>query len=90
MNLSKFLHLAYSTECYLGHVTSMAHIVSYMNKLRQRGVGPLGQITKLQTLLNAVKMMIMSVPDDGGDEGTKDMVVRAKVIETKIKGISKT
>ena len=84
MNLSKFLHLAYSTECNLGHVTSMAHIVSYMNKLRQSGVGPLGQITKLQTLLNAVKM-IMSVPDDG----TKDMVVRTKVIETKIKGISK-
>lgn len=32
----------------------------------------------------------MSVPDDGGNEATKDVVVRAKVIETRITGISKS
>ena len=37
-----------------------------------------------------MKMMVMSVPEDRGDEATRDVVVRAKVIETRIKGISKS
>ena len=37
-----------------------------------------------------VKMLVTFVPDDRGDEKTKDMVVRAKVIETKVKGICKS
>ena len=55
------------------------NIVKFFNKLRNCGVGPSGQITKLQTRLNAVKMM---VPYDGDDEETRDMVVKAKVVET--------
>ena len=66
----------------------MAHIVKFLNELRKGGVGPSGQITKLTTLLNAVKMMVISVPDDGGEADTKDMVVRAKVVETKFVRVS--
>ena len=67
----------------------MPHI--FLNELRKSGgVGTSGQITKLTTLLNAVKMLVISVPDNGGDDDTKDIVGRAKVIETKIKGISKS
>ena len=90
VDLAKYLYLADSNTCDLDNVTRMPNIVKYLNELRSCGVGPSGQITKLQTLLNAIKMMVMSVPDDGGDEATKDVVVRAKVIETRVKGISKS
>ena len=90
VDLSKYLHLADPETCDLDNVTNMAHIVKFLNELRKGGVGPSGQITKLTTLLNAVKMMVISVPDDGGEADTKDMVVRAKVVETKIKGICKS
>ena len=39
-------------------------------------------------ILNTIKMLVVAVPDDGGDEETRDLVVRAKVMETKIRGIS--
>ena len=90
VDLSKFLYLANPDECDIHSVVQMPHIVKYLNELRTSGVGPSGQKTKLQTLINTVKMPITSVPDDGGDEKTKDMVVRAKVIETKIRGICKS
>ena len=90
VDLSKFLHLADPTSCNLDNVTQMQHVVKYLNGLRNSGVGPSGQITKLQTLQNAVKMLVISVPDDGGDDQTKDMVVRSKVIETKLRGICKS
>ena len=35
-------------------------------------------------------MMVISVRDDGGDGETKDLVVRVKVLETKLKGIMKS
>ena len=66
------------------------HVVKYLNELRASGVGPSGQITKLQTILNTIKMLVVAVPDDGGNEETRDLVVRAKVMETKIRGISKS
>lgn len=90
VDLAKFLYLANSNSCDLDNVIQMPNLVKFLNELRKCGVGPSGQITKLQTVLNAVKMLVISVPDDGGDEATKDLVVRAKVIETKIKGISRS
>ena len=77
VDLSKFLYLADEKECDINHVTTMSHIVSYLNKLRQSGVGPSGQVTKLTTILDATKMIISRVPDDGGNEKTKELVVRA-------------
>ena len=53
-------------------------------------MGPSGQITKLTTLMDAMKMLIARVPDDGGDEKTKDMIVRSRVVETKLKGVCKS
>ena len=44
----------------------------------------------LQTILNTIKMLVVAVSDDGGDEETRDLVVRAKVMETKIRGILKS
>ena len=66
----------------------MTNVVKFLNELRKSGVGLSGQITKLQTLLNAVKMMVMAVLDDGGNDETKYVVVRPNVMETNIKGIS--
>ena len=35
-------------------------------------------------------MVISRLPNDGGDEKTKELVVRAKVVEIKLKGIAKS
>ena len=37
-----------------------------------------------------MKMLISKVPDDGGDERMKYMAVRAKFVETKLKGVCKS
>ena len=42
------------------------------------------------TLMDAMKMIITRIPDDGGDKQTKELVVRTRIIETKIKGIAKS
>ena len=90
VDLSKFLHMANNKECDISNVTFMSHIINYLNRLRQSGVGPSGQITKLSTITNALRMVVSMVPDDGGDDETKNLVVRVKVVETKVKGITKS
>ena len=65
-------------------------MVRYLNLLRESGVGPSGQITKLTVLQAAMKMVISRLPDNRGEEETKELVVRAKVVETKLKGTSKS
>ena len=75
VDLSKFLHMANNKECDISNVTFMSHIINYLNRLRQSGVGPSGQITKLSTITNALRMVVSMVPDDGGDDETKNLVV---------------
>ena len=90
VDLSKFLYLLNPDECDVSNVTMMTNIVTYLNELRKSGVGPSGQVTKLTTILNALKMIVSTMPDNGIDEESKDLVVRATVVETKVKGISKS
>ena len=90
VDLAKFLHLADKSCCDITNVTRMANVVRYLNKLRESKVGPSGQITKLNTLCNALKMFMLTVPEDGGNEKMKDMAVRISVIESKVKGIAKS
>ena len=89
VDLGKFLKLVDPSTCDLKNVTYMKHIVTYLNKLRECGVGPSGQVTKLTTLGNAVRMLVSRVSDTATEE-EKDLVVRSKVVETKLKGITKT
>lgn len=90
VDLAKFLYLADEICCEISNVTRMANVVQCLNKLRESKVGPLRQIMKLSTLSNALKMLMLTVPEDGGDEKTKDMAVRISVIESKIKRIMKS
>ena len=90
VDLSKFLYLVNPDECDVSNVTMMTNIVTYLNELRKSGVGPSGQVTKLTTILNALKMIVSTMPDDGIGEESKVLVVRAKVVQTKVKGISKS
>ena len=57
-------------------MSRVASVVQYLNKLRESKVGPSGQITKLNTLSNALRMLMSTVPEDGGDEKMKDMAVK--------------
>ena len=90
VDLAKFLHLADKSCCDITNVRRMANVVRYLNKLRESKVGPSGQITKLNTLSNALKMLMSTVPEDGGDEKMKDMAVRISVIESRMKEIAVT
>ena len=56
VDLGKFLKLVDPSTCDLNNVTYMKHIVTYLNKLRECGVGPSGQVTKLTTLVIVPKM----------------------------------
>ena len=88
VDLSKFLYAIDDQTCCIDHVTTMSNVVKYLNRLRVSSDGPSGQITKLTTLMNAMKMIITRIPDDGGDEQTKELVVRTKIVKIKIKGIA--
>ncbi len=68
VDLLKFLYLAQADQCNFIHVIHMPQIVNYLNELWACGVGPSGHITKLQTILNTIKMLIVVVLDDRGDE----------------------
>ena len=90
IDLSKFLYMVDSTKCRIRHVTHTANIVTYLNRLRDSHVGLSGQITKLTTINHhALSMMFIQIPDDGGSEEDKTLVVRVKVVETKINGMKK-
>ena len=90
VDLSKFLYMSKSEACELHQVTYMSNVITFLNKLRQSRVGPSGQITKLTTLLNAITMAISKVPDKNVSEADERMVVRAKVVETKIRALQKS
>ena len=84
VDMSKFLYLADPDSCKMKNVTSMENFVRYLNLVREKGVGPLGWLVTLQ---DDMKMVIPGLPNDGGDKETKELVMRAKVVETKLKGI---
>ena len=67
VDLSKYLYLADPGSCDIDNVVHMPHIVKFLNELRKSEVGPLEQITKLQTLINTVKMLVALVSDDGAE-----------------------
>lgn len=90
VDVSKFLYIADPNTCKMENVTSMESVVRYLNQLREHGVGPSGQKSKLSALANAMKMVLSGLPDDGGDEETKELVVKAKVVETELKGITQS
>ena len=90
VDLSKFLYMVNGEVCDLRHVSYMANVVAYLNRLRKSRVGPYGQVTKLTTLNNALTMMVSKVPEDGGSKEEQKLVVRAKVVETKIRGLQKS
>ena len=89
IDLSKFLYMVDSTKCRIRHNTNTANIVTSLNRLRDSHVGPSGQITKLTTINHALSMMLTQIPDNGGSEEDKTLVVRVKVVETKINGMKK-
>ena len=75
VDLSKYLYLVDPGSCDINNILHMPHVVKFLNELQKSGVGPSGQNTKLHTLINGVKI---------------DLVVRSKVMETKIQGICKS
>ena len=68
----------------------MANILRFLNKLRADKCGPSGELTKLSTLKTALNMMVSRIPEDSTDEEDRALILRAKVVETRINGIQKT
>ena len=64
VDLSKFLYMINGEVCDLGHVSYMANVIAYLNRLRKSWVGPSGQVMKLTTLNNTLTMMVSKVPED--------------------------
>ena len=68
----------------------MANVIKYLNLLRNGRVGPSGQVTKLTTLQNALSLLVARMSEDGCCSVQNDLVVRVKVVETKIRGLQKS
>ena len=90
VDLSKFLKLIDPERCVLRNVSYMANILRFLNKLRADKCGPSGELTKLSTLKTALNMMVSRIPEDSTDEEDRALILRAKVVETRINGIQKT
>lgn len=90
VDLAKFLFLANEKKCDINNVTQMKCIKKYLNNLKEYGVGPAGQITKLTTLQHALKMLVTQIPDEGATADQLKMVAVATTVESKIGGIVKT
>ena len=87
IDISKFLYLVDPQNCNIKNVVSTANVIMYLNRLRTSRVGPSGQIKKLTAITSALSLVLTKLPDDGGNEEDHALVVRAKAVETKIKGI---
>ena len=90
VDLSKFLYIVNSASCDLSQTSHMPNIITCLNRLRNSRVGPSGQITKLTTIKNALTFLLSRLPDDGGSPKDQNMVVRAKLVETKIGTLQKS
>ena len=84
VDLAKFLFLADEKKCDITNVTQMTNIRKYLNKLRECGVGPSGQMTKLSTLQHALKMGVCQIPDGASAD------LASYTVESKIAGIMKS
>ena len=70
-------------ECDLHAILYMANVTTFLNRLRQCKVGPSGQVSKLTTILSALRMVVGMIPEVGASENEQQIVIRAKIIETK-------
>ena len=70
VDLATFLFLADEKKCDITNVTRRANIIKCLYKLRQCGVGPSDQRTKLKTLQQALKMLDTHIPDAGASAHT--------------------
>ena len=57
-DLLKFLKMVDPDKCDVFAVSYMKNVLAYLNKLRNCKVGPSGQISKLTTLLSAIRMLV--------------------------------
>jgi hypothetical protein len=90
VDLAKFLFLANEKKCDITTVTRMATIRKYLNKLRQCGVGPSGQLTKLTILKHALTMVVIHIPDDDAPADTANLASSIATVQVKIAGIMKS
>ena len=66
------------------------NITVYFSRLRECGVGPFGQLTKLSLILRALKMLVGQVSEeDAKSDATRKFLARATVVETKINSLLK-
>ena len=77
-------------DCDIHAVSYMANMTTFLNKLRQCKVGPSGQVSKLTTILSALRMVVGMVLEVGASEDEQQVVIRGKIIETKVKCLTKT
>ena len=51
-DLVKFLWHADNTQCVLENTLDLDHVITYLNLLRQKKIGPSGQISKLSIIIH--------------------------------------
>ena len=90
VDLAKFLYLANKDKCDITNITVMNNITKFLSKLKEFGVGPSGQITKLTTIQRALKMMVDQIPSEGATDKQLKLVSYSTIIHTKVARIMKT
>lgn len=86
-NWSKFLFLVDPNTCDFNNVSHMPKVVKYLNCLCNSKVALSGQISKLTTIVTALRMLVESRPVPPTSERNQGSVYHAKVFNNQIHGI---
>ena len=90
MDISKFLYMVDNQKYDLNNCTYMQNIIAYLNRLRESRVGPSGQLTKLTTIQNVLKMLLSRIPEAVNNKGVLLFGRRWWTPNCKLQGLAKT
>ena len=89
-DLAKFLKFASPTALDFDLVCNRQMVLEYVHLLRKLGVGPSGQVNKIQTIVVAITWLISKLPDASPTSAEKDKLHVATVCRDKLQAIKKS
>lgn len=71
VDVSKYLHFCDSETLDFENLANTSHIADFVDELRRRGIGPAGQIVKLQCIIHALDFLLYRYGSIAADNTAK-------------------
>ena len=89
-DLAKYAKFACPSEVDFKEILDRSKILSYIDLLRKTGVGPSGQVNKLQVMIVAINWTLSKIPDTATSEEERQKVQSLLLCREKLQAVKKT